>query len=92
MDDALFVTRHKTGHAILVFPPCWPAGGSSMLLRGMDNLVCMACGTTYYSAAPTSMVERGERCDCGGELRMIDDDEEDCHGVNLTVITSPSRI
>jgi hypothetical protein len=58
----------------------------------MYNLVCMICGTTYYSAAPSAIVERGERCDCGGELRMIDDDEEDHQGVNLTVITSPSRI
>jgi hypothetical protein len=44
----------------------------------MDNLVCTVCGTTYYSAAAEIMVARDERCDCGGELRLIDldDDEE----------------
>ena len=55
----------------------------------MDNLICTECVTTYYSAAPGAMVERGERCDCGALLRLI---EEDGHGVNLTVITSPSLI
>jgi hypothetical protein len=43
----------------------------------MDNLVCSVCGTTYYSAAAESMVERGERCDCGGPLRLVEPDEED---------------
>jgi hypothetical protein len=56
----------------------------------MDNLICTECGTTYYSAAAKAMVERGERCDCGGLLRLIDDDDR--QGVNLTVITSPSFI
>jgi hypothetical protein len=37
----------------------------------MDNLVCTDCGTTYYSAAAALMVERGERCDCGGLLRLV---------------------
>lgn len=55
----------------------------------MDNLICTECGTTYYSAAAVSMVERGELCDCGGRLRLID---ETGQGVNLTVITSPSFI
>jgi hypothetical protein len=65
----------------------------------MDNLICMECGTTYYSAAAKAMVERGERCDCGGLLRLSDEDEPasaptppDRQGVNLTVITSPSFI
>jgi hypothetical protein len=57
----------------------------------MDNLICTDCGTTYYSAAATAMVARGERCDCGAPLRLIRDDD-DAQGVNLTVITSPSRI
>jgi hypothetical protein len=56
----------------------------------MDNLICTECGTTYYSAAATAMVERAERCDCGGLLRLVAD--EDPQGVNLTVITSPSFI
>ena len=38
----------------------------------MDNLICTECGTTYYSAAAGTMVERGERCDCGGLLRVLD--------------------
>jgi hypothetical protein len=54
----------------------------------MDNLVCTECGTTYYSAAATVMIERGERCDCGAPLRL----REELQGVNLTVITSPSDI
>jgi hypothetical protein len=58
----------------------------------MDNLICTECGTTYYSAAAKAMVERHERCDCGGLLRLIDDDEGGRQGVNLTVITSPSFI
>jgi hypothetical protein len=57
----------------------------------MDNLICTDCGTTYYSAAATAMVARGERCDCGALLRLIQNDDDD-QGVNLTVITSPSRI
>jgi len=39
----------------------------------MDNLVCTECGTTYYSAAAATMIGRGERCDCGGLLRLRDD-------------------
>jgi hypothetical protein len=42
----------------------------------MDNLVCTECGTTYYSAASASMVERGERCDCGGVLRTVGQHDE----------------
>jgi hypothetical protein len=42
----------------------------------MDNLVCTVCGTTYYSAAAETMVDRGERCDCGGELRLFDPDDD----------------
>ena len=38
----------------------------------MDNLVCTDCTTTYYSAAAGAMVARGERCDCGGPLRIAD--------------------
>jgi hypothetical protein len=34
----------------------------------MDNLECSDCGVTYYSAAASDMVVRGERCDCGGRL------------------------
>jgi hypothetical protein len=41
----------------------------------MDNLICTECGTTYYSAAAHSMVERGERCDCGGLLKVVDQAE-----------------
>ena len=37
----------------------------------MDNLICTDCGTTYYSAAANAMVERGERCDCGGPLKVV---------------------
>ena len=40
----------------------------------MDNLVCTACGTTYYSAAARMMIARGERCDCGGRLRLVHDE------------------
>ena len=61
----------------------------------MDNLICRDCGTTYYSAAVVAMIARGERCDCGGvlvELPADDDDAIEYHGVNLTVMTSPSRI
>ena len=60
----------------------------------MDNLICSECGVTYYSAAATAMVARRERCDCGGVLIELpaDDDAIECHGVNLTVMTSPSRI
>jgi hypothetical protein len=47
----------------------------------MDNLVCTGCGTTYYSAAAASMVDRGERCDCGAPLRLIG--EEDQAGVRV---------
>ena len=36
----------------------------------MDNLVCTECRTTYYSAAARTMVERGERCDCGAPLEL----------------------
>jgi hypothetical protein len=36
----------------------------------MDNLVCTSCRTTYYSAAARTMVERGERCDCGAALEL----------------------
>lgn len=57
----------------------------------MDNLICTECGTTYYSAAAKAMVGRGERCDCGGALRLVED-EAPAYGVNLTVITSPSAI
>jgi hypothetical protein len=42
----------------------------------MDNLVCTACGTTYYSAAAQSMIDRGERCDCGALLRANVDEAE----------------
>lgn len=42
----------------------------------MDNLVCANCGTTYYSAAAPTMVERGETCDCGGRLRRVGDEAE----------------
>jgi len=42
----------------------------------MDNLVCTSCATTYYSAAAPSMVERGERCDCGAPLRLVEDQLE----------------
>jgi hypothetical protein len=55
----------------------------------MDNLICTECGTTYYSAAAAVMVDRGERCDCGALLRLV---EQPSQGVNLTVITSPSFI
>ena len=41
----------------------------------MDNLICTDCGTTYYSAAAHLMVERGERCDCGGALRLREERE-----------------
>jgi hypothetical protein len=41
----------------------------------MDNLICTECGTTYYSAAADSMVDRGQLCDCGGRLRVVDDDD-----------------
>ena len=40
----------------------------------MDNLICTDCGTTFYSAAARLMVERGERCDCGGLLQVRDED------------------
>jgi hypothetical protein len=43
----------------------------------MDNLVCSQCGTTYYSASAATMVERGERCGCGGLLELIEQDDED---------------
>lgn len=36
------------------------------------NLKCEACGTTFYSAAASTMVANGERCDCGGELVLVD--------------------
>ena len=42
----------------------------------MDNLVCADCGTTYYSAAAATMIDRGERCDCGGQLRPVDEESE----------------
>ena len=42
----------------------------------MDNLVCTECGTTYYSAAAASMIARGERCDCGGRLRLVHQEAE----------------
>ena len=59
----------------------------------MDNLICTECMTTYYSAAATTMVARGERCECGEPLRLVDDDGPQWpYGVNLTVITSPSVI
>jgi hypothetical protein len=38
----------------------------------MENLICTECATTYYSAAAAAMVGRGERCDCGGVLRVVD--------------------
>ena len=38
----------------------------------MENLICTECATAYYSAAAEAMVERGERCDCGGLLRVMD--------------------
>jgi hypothetical protein len=57
----------------------------------VDNLICRECGITYYSAAVAAMIARGERCDCGGLLIELSADVED-QGVNLTVITSPSRI
>lgn len=41
----------------------------------MDNLICTECGTTYYSAAAATMVDRGELCDCGGRLRVVSADE-----------------
>jgi hypothetical protein len=41
----------------------------------MDNLFCTDCRTTYYSAASSAMVARGERCDCGGLLRIADQAE-----------------
>jgi hypothetical protein len=41
----------------------------------MDNLICTECGTTYYSAAAEAMVDRGERCDCFGLLRVRDAEE-----------------
>jgi hypothetical protein len=37
----------------------------------MENLICTECETTYYSAAAAAMVGRGERCDCGGLLRVV---------------------
>ena len=36
----------------------------------MDYLVCAECRTTYYSEAARMMVERAERCDCGGRLDL----------------------
>ena len=42
----------------------------------MDNLSCTDCGTTYYSAAAATMVRRCERCDCGGRLRLVEQDVE----------------
>ena len=42
----------------------------------MDNLVCTECGTTYYSAAARLMIDRGERCDCGGLLEPREPDAE----------------
>jgi DNA-directed RNA polymerase subunit RPC12/RpoP len=42
----------------------------------MDNLVCADCGTTYYSAAAATMTRRGERCDCGGRLGLVEQDVE----------------
>jgi hypothetical protein len=42
----------------------------------MDNLVCTDCATTYYSAAAASMVERGERCDCGAPLRLVGEERQ----------------
>ena len=47
----------------------------------MDNLICTDCGATYYSAAARLMVERGERCDCGGPLEARDADDRAPVGV-----------
>jgi hypothetical protein len=41
----------------------------------MDNLVCPDCGTTYYSAAAKTMIDRGERCDCGAVLVLAEEAE-----------------
>jgi hypothetical protein len=74
--------------------PYWPARRSASL-GGVDNLICTECGVTYYSAAAPSMVARGELCDCGGPLVERPPDGVvpiERYGVNLTVITSPSRI
>ena len=38
----------------------------------MENLRCMECATTYYSAAAEAMIERGERCDCGSLLAAVE--------------------
>jgi hypothetical protein len=56
----------------------------------VDNLICRECGITYYSAAALVMIARRERCDCGGLL--VEWPAEEDQGVNLTVMTSPSRI
>ena len=51
----------------------------------MDNLVCTACRATYYSAAARTMIVRGERCDCGGRLRLVRD------GPPVPVAVPPAR-
>jgi DNA-directed RNA polymerase subunit RPC12/RpoP len=63
----------------------------------MDNLICTECGTTYYSAAAETMVDRGERCDCGSLLRLVHAEEVpvasgsfQCRG-NGTAVSLPAR-
>ena len=58
----------------------------------MDNLICTDCGTTYYSAAGSAMVARGERCDCGGLLRTLDNAEVPVGGPPVAEAeSSPAR-
>ena len=57
----------------------------------MDNLVCTACGTTYYSAAAQSMIDRGEQCDCGAPLRANVDEAEVPVGAPDDALAEPSR-
>ena len=60
----------------------------------MDNLICTECGTTYYSAAARTMIVRGERCDCGGLLRLTEDEDPVPVGIDprFGADSSPARV
>jgi DNA-directed RNA polymerase subunit RPC12/RpoP len=50
----------------------WPEIGTHP-----NEMVCVDCGTRWYSAAAESMVAQGVTCDrCGGRLVLANDEEE----------------
>jgi hypothetical protein len=61
-----------------------------ILSDSMDNLACTVCGTTYYSAAAQSMIDRGQRCDCGALLRSKVDEPEVPVGAPKHVPAAPN--